>query len=88
MKNKLKELAKTLFFKQVLNDFYRNSFLQKIETHEVQDKREDGFYCSYCSKMSEAPTSFLKKDVVIFPKKASGEIWIVNSHYDGCRGWD
>jgi len=48
MKNKLKELAKTLFFKQVLNDFYRNSFLQKIETHEVQDKREDGFYCSYC----------------------------------------
>ena len=84
----LKELAKELYFGHVKVEKYRENFLKELTNRDVVDKREGGYYCSMCSKFSKMQQMPSGKDYVIFPQKAPNEIWIVNSHYDGCRGWD
>jgi len=88
MNDNLRELAKNNFFKQVTVEKYRESFLQKLSIRTVIDKRNQGFYCLYCGKFSKMQQMPSGKDRVIFPNNNNSEIWIVNSHYDGCRGWD
>lgn len=84
----LKELAKKLYFENVKGLEWRNNFLSRLSTCTVFDKRNDGFYCCQCKKISKKDTAFTQLDNVIFPSLHNGEIWIVNEHYDGCRGWD
>lgn len=52
------------------------------------DLRDQGYRCAYCSKMYQEPMAFPILNQVVFPTGTESEIWIVNSHYDGCRGWD
>jgi hypothetical protein len=84
----LKELAKELYFSQVTVEFYRDNFLKLLDFCTVVDKREEGYYCSMCSKFGKMQQMPSGKDCVIFPRRSSDEIWIVNAHYDGCFGWD
>jgi hypothetical protein len=84
----LSDLAKEIYFKDVLVDKYRDNFLLELQKRKVIDKRKNGFHCCYCSKISEKETAFVQMDRVIFPKNNELELWLVNSHYDGCRGWD
>jgi hypothetical protein len=84
----LSDLAKEIYFKDVLVEKYRDNFLSELQKRKVIDKRESGFHCCYCSKISEKETAFVQMDRVIFPKNNELELWLVNSHYDGCRGWD
>lgn len=84
----LSDLAKEIYFKDVLVDKYRDNFVLELQKRKVIDKRESGFHCCYCSKISEKKTAFVQMDRVIFPKNNELELWLVNSHYDGCRGWD
>jgi hypothetical protein len=84
----LSDLAKDIYFKDVLNEKYRDNFLSELQKRKVIDKRENGFYCCYCAKISEKETAFVQMDRVIFPKNNQLELWLVNSHYDGCSGWD
>ena len=84
----LKELAKELYFSQVTVEIYRDSFLEHLDKKTVVDKREEGFYCSMCGKFSKMQQMPSGKDCIIFPHRTSDEMWIVNYHYDGCRGWD
>lgn len=87
MDNNMKDLAKELYFKEVQNKEWRDSFLEKLSKREVIDKRDQGFCCSYCGRFGKE-LAFSSRDKTIFPKGNSDELWIVNSHYDGCRGWD
>ena len=82
------QLAKELYFKDVLVEEYRNNFLSELEKRVVIDKRKEGYRCSYCSKVNKSEVAFAQKNKVIFPKNNKNEVWLVNSHYDGCRGWD
>ena len=84
----IKHTAKELYFSNVANDNFRNNFLNQLETHLVVDKRSEGYYCCYCGKIDKKEVAFAKNDYVVFPRKANNEVWIVNEHYDGCRGWD
>jgi hypothetical protein len=81
-------LAKELYFKKVKVENYRDNFLSELTKRNVIDKRSDGFHCCYCDKFLTKEIAFVGMDEVIFPKKNESELWIVNSHYDGCRGWD
>jgi len=65
----LSDLAKEIYFKDVLVDKYRDNFLLELQKRKVIDKRENGFHCCYCSKISEKETAFVQMDRVIFPKK-------------------
>jgi len=81
----LKVLAKELYFANVSAENFRENFVEKLNTHKVVDKRNQGFWCSYCKTFAKKADAFVKKDWVIF---RANQIWIVNAHYDGCRGWD
>jgi hypothetical protein len=92
--NDLQTLAVELYNKFVTAPQYQQSFLESVKSGvSVFDMRKNGFYCSYCGEFAEKETSFATLDKVIFiyngmfspfPK----QIWIVNTHYDGCRGWE
>jgi hypothetical protein len=84
----LKKLAQELYFDSVKVEDWRKDFIDKLETHEVVDKRPEGYYCTYDKKFSDKPVAFQQDNKVIFPSHALNQIWIVNKHYDGCRGWD
>jgi hypothetical protein len=84
----LSVLAKELYFKDVLVEKYRENFTLELSKRKVIDKRNEGYHCCHCSKISKNETAFTQKDRVIFPKNNNDELWLVNSHYDGCRGWD
>lgn len=93
MKNKelntqisLKQLAKELYFLDVKVQEWRDNFLSKLNEKEVIDKRGEKYYCHHCGKFSEK-MAFQQKNKIVFPKHLD-EIWIVNTHYDGCGGWD
>lgn len=83
-----KELAKELYFKEVSNQKYRENFLNELRTRIVVDRRPDGFCCSTCGKISPSAQAFEHYNRVIFPRGNKHELWLVNSHYDGCYGWD
>lgn len=84
----IKQLAKEFYFNSVKVDEWRDNFEKKLETHTVTDKRSEGYYCSHCGKIEKQETAFPIHNHVVFPDKTKEEIWIVNNHYDGCRGWD
>lgn len=92
--NELQELAKELYFKDVLAETFRQSFLERLKAGiPVFDLREKGYYCSYCKKFATKSTAFGSENKVIFVNndafyKNKQQIWIINSHYDGCRGWE
>lgn len=83
----LKEEARRLYFITVANLKYRDNFVKELEKRTVIDKRRDGFTCSYCGHTLERPLMMPQMNRAIFPKNET-EIWLVNTHYDGCRGWD
>ena len=86
--NDLKELAKQLYFEDVKVERYRNDFLIRLDkSQSVSDKRAEGFYCIDCGKFHKESIAFERFNKVVFPR-STGEIWIVNVHYDGCWGWD
>lgn len=84
----LKDVAKELYFKDVTVKEYRDNFLKELANREVVDKRSQGYCCSYCGNITQKEIAFSEKNRTIFPKYSKNELWIVNSHYDGCRGWD
>ena len=84
----LKDLARELYFESITNTEYRNNFLKELEKRTVVNKRDLGFYCSYCKDFSKEPIAFALNDRIIYPQGINDEFWIVNVHYDGCRGWD
>jgi hypothetical protein len=86
--NTIKNLAKEFYFRDVLREDWRNNFLIELQKRNVTDKRSNGYHCLYCQKFSEKEIAFPEIDRAVFPKKNNEEIWIVNSHYDGCQGWD
>jgi hypothetical protein len=86
--NNLSETAKEFYFKKVSVEKYRENFLLELEKRTVIDKRDLGYFCSYCGKFAEKHQAFEALDQVIFPKGNNTELWLVNTHYDGCRGWD
>jgi hypothetical protein len=92
--NELQLLAKDIYLAEVLADTYRQSFIKKLkEGVPVFDLRKEGYYCSYCKSFSKKSTAFGVEDKVIFVNndtfdKGKQQIWIINSHYDGCRGWE
>lgn len=83
--DELKELAKELYFSDVKNEDWRKKFLWSLKTTNVVDKRGMGFYCYYCKAFDQKEVAFACKEKVIFE---NNEIWILNTHYNGCRGWD
>lgn len=75
-------------------DLRKNSIDNIRNVKEVIDKTSEGYYCVQCNKFLE-DALMLSGDnpKVIWPhdkrqQRIQGEIWIVNEHYDGCRGWD
>lgn len=92
--NQLQELAIKLYNKEVLVPEWRENFLKNLNDGvPVFDMRKEGHYCSYCKKVSDEAVAFGANDKVIFVNNGildTGlkQIWIVNSHYDGCRGWE
>jgi hypothetical protein len=84
----LSKLAKSLYFKEVTVDKYRLNFLRELNKRTVVDKRLEGFHCCHCAKLSKQEVAFSQTNRIIFPFGNKEELWIVNSHYDGCRGWD
>lgn len=83
----LKELARKYYFNDVKVEKWRDNFLNELNKRTVIDKRDIGFYCCHCQKFGKE-MAFSQKNKVIFPADKSDEIWIVNTHYEGCRGWD
>lgn len=84
----LKLQAKEYYFQGLEVEEWKQNFLEKLATHEVYDKRDKGYYCCYCGTISEKPIAFASENKTIFPRRDKNHIWIVNEHYDGCRGWD
>ncbi len=88
--NKLQELAKKLYFDKVLSGKFRNNFLDKLPVSKVIDKSTEGHYCASCGKIIETPVAYSTESTVVFPRdyEETKEIWIIKTHYDGCRGWE
>lgn len=84
----IKEEAKEIYFSEVKVPEWRESFEKRLATYKLFDKRDEGYYCMYCGDIKKTPEAFYHKNKVVFPTRHNNEIWIVNSHYDGCRGWD
>jgi hypothetical protein len=84
----IKDVARELYFNFISNTEYRNKFVKELEERTVIDKRDLGFYCGYCGNFSKEAIAFSDTDRVIYPKGITHEFWIVNVHYDGCRGWE
>ena len=61
-----------------------NEIAVKIPTLKL-DKTKYGWYCSMCNKFSKNPNMIQGKRWIY---KKNNEKWLVNAHYDGCRGWD
>ena len=86
MKTPLKNIAIDFYFRDVKADKYRNNFTNELRKRTVVDKRSEGYYCCQCGKLSPE-NAFPQIDRSIFPKNDT-EIWIANTHYYGCKGWD
>lgn len=87
----LKKTAKRLYFKNVKAEQFRQNFLKQLEKLSVADKRNEGYWCTYCKKFSKKPVAFPNKNEVIFLNDDLGkakQIFIVHGHYDECRGWN
>lgn len=86
----LNTIAREIYFSRVKAEQYRTNFLNQLSHRIVVDKRMSGYYCSYCGKFKDTQMMSFSRDTpsVIFPNSNKNEIWIVNGHYDGCRGWD
>jgi hypothetical protein len=84
----LKLEAKDIYFNDILVEKYRDNFLLELDKRIVVDKRDEGYRCGYCGKFNKKPIAYPSKNTVIFPKENNNQIWILNNHYDGCRGWD
>lgn len=87
MQQNLKQLAKELFLREKSSPEHEAKILAKIEKCEIVDKRHEGWFC-YCQKFCRTEMMTPKKDTLGFPKAHKDQIWLVNSHYDGCQGWD
>ena len=86
--NDLKQLARQSYFNEMKIEKYRDVFLLELEKRVIVDKREEGFFCYSCNTFSKVQQMPLGMNRCIYPKDNDNEFWIVNSHYDGCRGWD
>lgn len=92
--NELQELAIELYNKSVLVPQYREWFLESIKAGvPVFDMRDKGFYCHYCAQFATKEIGFADTDKAIYINAGTitdlpKQIWIVNTHYDGCRGWE
>lgn len=90
----LKRLAKSMYFNTVKSEDARKNFERAIETLTVFDKRQNGYYCTYCKRFSknrQMPEGQDERVIYHSPGAFAGNpdaIWIVKPHYDGCRGWD
>jgi len=84
----LKIEAEKIYFEQVKNPEWQDKFTIELQKREVVDKRGRGYYCTLCNKFSNKGDSFVCENSVIFPNRNREEIWILHTHYDGCRGWD
>lgn len=83
----LKQLAKEFYLDKVKVEAWRENFLKALETKQVVDKRDLGYYCYYCKQFNtKKEMGGATNDVI--NKRDVDEIWIVNTHYDGCKGWD
>lgn len=83
----LTKLALNLYKKEVEISDCVNKFDAALKVRTVVDKRTEGYYCGSCQKFSKTQQMPLRNDRAIYPNNST-EIWIVNSHYDGCCGWD
>ena len=84
----LKEFASSIYLKEVKVESWRENFINELEKRILVDKRGEGYHCHNCSKISKNAQAFMQTDRVIFPKGNKDELWLVNSHYDVCAGWD
>lgn len=84
----IREKFKAVFFNQVKLESARHNFLKELEIREPVDKTGLGYYCTYCQRFSGDGRLIEGDPRVIFPSNVGDELWLVNPHYDGCRGWD
>jgi len=52
------------------------------------DNTHKGYYCLDCGKFSEKCIMAWGVKYVHPHGAESNEVWLVATHYDGCRGWD
>lgn len=92
----LKAEATKLYFDTVKLEDARKNFTKLVEELPIEDHRHDGFYCGECKKFAKHAQMKLGDSAVIFKYDnelnshlgGPSAIWIVNRHYDGCRGWE
>ena len=84
--DKIKRYAKTVYFQDVKNESMRKNFVENLQKMPVIDKRDCGFFCSYCECFLKDMQMGNAEERVIFI--GEDEMWIIKPHYDGCRGWD
>ncbi len=61
--------------------------VNKLPMLKVIDNRDKGYYCTQCSKFSKKPMMEFGQDIATLNNNFDIR-QIVNSHYDGCKGWD
>ena len=92
--SELQKLAIEIYTNSVKVPEWREKFIKDINSGtEVIDKRNEGHYCSYCKRFAKNTVAFDKKHIVIYVNngffdKGPKQIWLIHSHYDGCRGWE